>query len=169
MPRQLLKRWQSTAQAAWQQRAPRERRALGWLGGVLIIALAGQLLWSLESARRNQQRLLPRLAADAERMAALAADWRALAADLAAAGEQPHNTARQRIDRRLPELGPDINAQWRDGDELQLHGKVDFATWLRWTAAMQQEYRLVLSRSRCVASAGGVDLEASYRLAPATL
>lgn len=164
-PGQQLQHWRTSALAFWQDRAPRERRALAMLGGVMLVALTLQLVWSVESGRRAAQQRVPRLAADAGRMAALGTEWQRLAPDLEAAAGKSPEAARQDIARRLPELGGKLAAQWTADGELALKGEADFAVWTRWTAAMQQENRLVLRRCRVVGKAGGVAIDASYALA----
>lgn len=164
MAKETIEHWRARARAFWQHKAPRERRALAALGGVLLAALTLQLAWSVETGRRAQQRLVPRLAADAGRMAALAAEWQNLAADPESSAGKSAAAARQDVNRRLPELGREILAQWTADGELTLKGEADFAIWTRWTAAMQEENRLVLTRSRIVGGTTGVAIDASYTL-----
>lgn len=159
-----LNDWRRRAAARWQAFAPRERRALRWLA--VAVALAGtlQLAWTVDQARREQRRQLPRLVADAERMAGLVRDWQALSADTPAPPARA-DTLRTAVEARLGELGPGIAARWEQDGRLQLSGSTDFARWLRWTAALHSEHRLILDSCRIVAAAGGVSIEAAYAAA----
>jgi hypothetical protein len=69
---------------------------------------------------------------------------------------------RSEIAQRLPELGKAVVAEWQGNGELSLKGQVDFALWLKWVAAIHQDFRLVLSRCRVTSSENGVDIEASF-------
>jgi type II secretory pathway component PulM len=158
-----LTRLISSLQAAWQARQPRERKALAGLAGVLALLLLAQAGWSLEQARQGVQRQVPRLAADAEKMRALADEWQLLSADSSALELRPE-ILRQSIDRQLGELGRQVTARWLAEGELQLQGQVDFATWTRWSATMQQQHRLVPERIRILPAATGIQIDASYRL-----
>ena len=55
----------------WQQRSAAEQRALRWLLWIVLGALLGQTLWSLEQSRRLLHRQLPVLAEQAEQARAL--------------------------------------------------------------------------------------------------
>lgn len=158
-----LSQWAGRLQAAWQARQPRERRALAGLAAVLVLLLLAQAGWSLEQGRQAAQRQVPRLAGEAERMRALAAEWQSLTAESATQEVRPE-ILRQSIDRQLAELGRQVAARWLADGELQLQGQVDFATWVRWSAAMQQQHRLVPERIRLVAGTAGIAIDASYRL-----
>lgn len=156
--------WRGRLRAAWQARQPRERRALAGLAALLALLLLAQVGWSLEQARQAVRRQLPRLAADAERMRALAAEWQALSADSSAPATRPE-LQRQSIDRQLGELGRAVTARWSADGQLQLQGQVDFATWLRWSATMQQQHQLLPERLHLVPAGTGIQIDASYRLA----
>lgn len=161
--KQTMIHWREQALSYWGQRTPAERRALKFLGTFLVVALLAQLLWSLETSRRQQLHQLPKLSAQAETMRAMLEEWQSLQA-LSGSGGSNENQ-RPSVERRLPELGKGVSAQWNGEGELQVKGRVDFATWLRWSAEMQQNHRLILSRSHIVRRSGGVDVDASYRLA----
>lgn len=160
MKKTWLTPWRQRATAIWQRQSPREQRALRLLGWALLLALGAQALWSLEQARREQLRLLPRLTADAARVTALAQEWRHLADSTA-----PPDTAsiERAVTPRVGELGPGIAARWNGGGQLHLTGTVNFPSWLRWTATMQQEYRLSIDSARIVGSAEQVRIDALYR------
>ncbi|MDD2742363.1 MAG: type II secretion system protein GspM [Rhodocyclaceae bacterium] len=149
-------------QTVWQQRSPQEQRALRWLAWIVIGALLGQTLWSLEHARRLLQRQLPVLAEQVEQAHALRDRWRQLEAGREQQRIPRADTVRSEIAQRLPELGKEVVAEWNAGGELSLKGKVDFSVWLKWVAAIHEDFRLVLSRCRVTNSAGGVDIEARF-------
>lgn len=161
-----LNDWRRRASARWQALAPRERRALRWLAVALALAGSLQLAWTVDQGRREQRRQLPRLLADAERMAGLVGDWQSLTADTPAA-PPPGDALRAAVAGRLGELGPDIAARWDGDGRLLLSGATDFPGWLRWTAAVHREQRLILERCRIVGAAGGVRIEAAYAAAGA--
>lgn len=161
MNQQLLA-WRQRAVTFLDQRSPSERRALVLLAWAVALAIVGQAAWSLEHARRAQLRQLPLLAASAERVAALRSELQQLG-DAAATQAMRSDVLQTTLAPRLSELGPDIAANWPAAGQLQLSGEVDFAVWVRWTAAMQGEYRLVLERCRISGSSGRVRIEASYR------
>jgi len=154
----LKGRWQ----IIWQQRSPQEQRALRWLAWILIGALIAQTAWSLEHARRLLQRQLPALAEQVEQAHALRDRWRQLEAGREQQRTPRADTVRGEIAQRLPALGKEVVAEWNAGGELHLKGQVDFSTWLKWVAAVHEDFRLVLSRCRVTASAGGVDVDASF-------
>lgn len=146
--------------ACWRQRSPREQQALRRLAAVLAVAIAAQLLWSLDAARREQARRLPALAAEAARVTALGAAWREI-------GEAPPPPRADVVERalapRLGELGADVVGRWQGDGSLSLSGYVEPARWLRWSAAMQQEYRLHLARCQLNGEGGRIRIEAVYR------
>lgn len=154
----LKSRWQ----AIWLQRTAQERRALRWLLWIVLAALLIQAVWSLEHARRLLQRQLPVLAEQAEQAANLRDAWRPLEADRAQQAIPRADTMRGEIAQRLPELGKAVLAEWQANGELSLKGNVDFALWLKWVAALHQDFRLVLRRCRVTSSPNGVDIEVSF-------
>lgn len=158
-----IKRWHAQLHALMQQRTPRERRALRLLAWFLALAMAAQGLWALETNRRNLRQQLPQLAAQAEQMGHLHQVWQQLSADAAASPTPDNATAKLEIGRRLTELGNSIQAQWSASGELTLKGKTDFATWVTWTAALQEEHHLVLTHCRVVPTNGGIEIDARYR------
>jgi len=153
--------WRQRAADFLSQRSPGERRALRLLAWAVALAMAGQAAWSLEHARRTQLRQLPQLAANAERVAALSSELRQLGER--AATPMRNDVLQTTLAPRLSELGPQISVTWPASGQLQLSGEADFAVWIRWTAAMQAEYRLVLERCRITGNNGLVRIEASYR------
>lgn len=163
MKADLAPAWRRRAAIFWAARSPREQGILRLAAGVLALAIAGQLLWQLEDARRRQLRLLPELAARATQMAALAAAWQGLAATPLA----PVDAAALRsvVQTRLGELGPEIAAHWEDDGRLTLRGKAALTAWLRWTAAVHEEQRLRLESCRITGSGETLQIEASYRAA----
>ena len=158
MMNDLKARWQTL----WLQRTAQERRALRWLLWIVLAALVIQAVWSLEHARRQLQRQLPVLAEQAEQSASLSDAWRQLEAGRAQQGIPRADTVRTEIAQRLPELGKEVVAEWQANGELSLKGKVDFTLWLKWVAAIHEDFRLVLSRCRVTGSENGVDIEASF-------
>lgn len=161
----LVLNWQQQAQAFWQQRAPRERRALQILGAVLLGALVVQLAWSLASSRQKLLRQMPELAATAEQSDRLYEAWQQLTAANAARPLPRPEVLRQAVEQRLGELGPKLVARWNGNGELLLEGRTDFARWLTWTAAMQQENRLLLQRVRLQPGGDGVVVDAVFAFA----
>lgn len=161
----LVLNWQQQAQSFWQQRAPRERRALQILGAVLLGALLVQLAWSLASSRHKLLRQMPELAATAEQSDRLYEAWQQLSAANAARPLPRPEVLRQAVEQRLGELGPKLAARWNGNGELQLEGRTDFARWLTWTAAMQQENRLLLQRVRLQPDGDGVVVDAVFAFA----
>lgn len=163
MKADLAPAWRRRAAIFWAARSPREQGILRLAAGILALALAGQLLWQLEDARRRQLRQLPELAAQAAQMTALANAWQRLAATPAA----PVDAAALRsvVQTRLGELGPGIAAHWEDDGRLTLRGSAGLAGWLRWTAAVHQEHRLRLESCRIAGSGETLQIEASYRAA----
>ena len=155
--------WRQRAVTFLDQRSPSERRALVLLAWAVALAIIGQAAWSLEHARRAQLRQLPQLAANAERVTALSKELQQLG-DAAATPPMRSDVLQTTLAPRLGELGADINASWPAPGQLALSGETDFAVWVRWTAAMQGEYRLVLERCRISGSSGRVRIEASYRV-----
>lgn len=153
--------WRQRAAAFLDQRSPSERRALVLLAWTVALAIAGQAAWSLEHARRAQLRQLPLLAASAERVAALSKELQQLGD--AATPPMRNDVLQTALAPRLSELGPGMTTNWPASGQLQLSGETDFAVWIRWTAAMQAEYRLVLEHCRISGSSGRVRIEASYR------
>lgn len=164
----LLLNWQQQAQAFWQQRAPRERRALQVLAAVLLAALLVQLAWSLASSRHKLLRQMPGLAATAEQSDRLYEAWQQLSATNAARPLPRPEVLRQAVEQRLGELGPKLVARWNGNGELLLEGRTDFARWLTWTAAMQQENRLLLHRVRLQPGGDGVVVDAVFGFAGMT-
>lgn len=162
-----LLNWQQQAQAFWQQRAPRERRALQILGAVLLAALLVQLVWSLGGSRHSLLHQMPQLAAKAEQSDRLYEDWQQLTAANAARPLPRPEVLRQAVEQRLGELGPKLAARWNGKGELQLEGRTDFARWLTWTAAMQQENRLFLQSVRLQPGGDGVQVDAVFAFAVA--
>lgn len=158
MINELKARWQ----AIWLQRTLPEQRALRWLLWIIFAAFLIQAVWSLEHARSLLQRQLPVLAEQAEQAANLRDAWRPLEADRAQKAIPRADTMRGEIAQRLPELGKAVVAEWQANGELSLKGNVDFALWLKWVAAVHQDFRLVLSRCRVTSSANGVDIEVSF-------
>lgn len=160
--KQRLQRWRQAAATLLAQRTPAERRALGLLAWVLLLAIVVQAGWSLEQARRTQLRHLPQLAAQAEQVAALDAALR----QLAVSGSEPlrGDVLQTALSPRLSELGPQIAATWPAPGRLQLSGEAELAVWLRWTAAMQAEHRLVLERGKLTGNGNRVRIDASYRV-----
>ncbi|WP_374325065.1 type II secretion system protein GspM [Azonexus sp.] len=163
MKADLAPAWRRRAAIFWAARSPREQGILRLAAIVLGLAIAGQLLWQLEDARRRQLRQLPELAAQATQLAALAAAWQGLAATPVA----PVDAAALRsvVQTRLGELGPDIAAHWEDDGRLTLRGSTGLAGWLRWTAAVHEEHRLRLESCRVTGSGATLQIEASYRAA----
>lgn len=163
MKADLAPAWRRRAAIFWAARAPREQAILRLAAVVLGLAIAGQLLWQLEDARRRQLRLVPELTAQAARMTALAGAWQRLAATPLA----PVDTAALRsvVQTRLGELGPGIAARWEDDGRLSLRGSTALAAWLRWTAAVHEEQRLRLESCRIAGSGATLQIEASYRAA----
>lgn len=161
----LVLNWQQQAQSFWQQRAPRERRALQILGAVLLGALLVQLAWSLASSRHKLLRQMPELAATAEQSDRLYEAWQQLSAANAARPLPRPEVLRQAVEQRLGELGPKLAARWNGNGELQLEGRTDFARLLTWTAAMQQENRLLLQRVRLQPGSDGVVVDAVFTFA----
>ena len=161
----LVLNWQQQAQSFWQQRAPRERRALQILGAVLLGALLVQLAWSLASSRHKLLRQMPELAATAEQSDRLYEAWQQLTAANAARPLPRPEVLRQAVEQRLGELGPKLAARWNGNGELQLEGRTDFARWLTWTAAMQQENRLLLQRVRLQPGGDSVVVDAVFAFA----
>lgn len=160
--KQHLHRWRQAAAARLGRRTPAERRALGLLAWVVLLAVVAQAAWSLEQARQAQLRQLPRLAAQAEQVAALDAALR----QLADSGSEPprSDVLQTTLSARLSELGPQIAASWPAPGQLQLSGETELAVWLRWTAAMQAEHRLVLERGKLTGSGSRVRVDASYHV-----
>lgn len=146
----------------WQQRSAPEQRALRWLMWIVLGALLGQMLWSLEQSRRLLHRQLPVLAEQAEQAYAMRDAWRQLEVGLDQQRSPRAETVRAEIAQRLPQLGTGIVAEWAAGGELNLKGKADFALWLKWVAAIHEDFQLVLNRCRVTNSAGGVDIDASF-------
>lgn len=163
----LVLNWQQKAQSFWQQRAPRERRALQILGAVLLGALLVQLAWSLASSRHKLLRQMPELAATAEQSDRLYEAWQQLTAANAARPLPRPEVLRQAVEQRLGELGPKLGARWNGKGELQLEGRTDFARWLTWTAAMQHENRLFLQSARLQPGGDGVQVDAVFAFAVA--
>jgi type II secretory pathway component PulM len=161
MKADLAPAWRRRAAIFWAARSPREQGILRLAAGVLALAIAGQLLWQLEDARRRQLRLLPELAAQATQMAAITAAWQGLAATPVA----PVDAAALRsvVQTRLGELGPEVTAHWEDDGRLTLRGKAALTVWLRWTAAVHEEQRLRLESCRITGSGATLQIEASYR------
>ena len=56
MKADLAPAWRRRAAIFWAARSPREQGILRLAGVVLALAIAGQLLWQLEDARRRQLR-----------------------------------------------------------------------------------------------------------------
>jgi type II secretory pathway component PulM len=150
--------------AFWQRRSAQERRALRLLVWVLAAALSAQAMWSLEQGRRAAARQLAVLAGQAERMDALLHAWRNMTHASDTKDAPRPALVRQEVERRLPELGGGVTAHWAASGELQLKGRTDFAAWLAWIAAMQEENHFVVTRCRVSAAAAGVEIDAS--LAP---
>ncbi len=140
--------------------SPRDRAALHLLFWSLVLAIAAQAIWSLEQARRTQLQQLPRVAGEALRSAVLGEAWQ----QLTAAPPPPGTSAviERAIAPRLGELGPEVEAKW-NGDRLHLSGKVELAPWLRWSAAMQKEYRMRLDSCRLSGDGRLVRLNAVYQ------
>lgn len=149
----------SRLRRAYADLAPRERRALILLSGVLGIALLIQLAWSLETVRRTQIRERPAMTARAEQARILADAWTKLNAT-----PPPARAADMRADvqRRLSVLGPRVNAEWGADGLLLLRGEVVVATWLEWVGRLQQEQRLVLRRCRITPAGERATIEAQF-------
>ena len=106
-------------------------------------------------------RTVARNGASAERVAALSKELQQLGD--AATPPMRNDVLQTALAPRLSELGPGMTTNWPASGQLQLSGETDFAVWIRWTAAMQAEYRLVLEHCRISGSSGRVRIEASYR------
>lgn len=158
---------QSHWRTFWQQRNARERVVLRLLFCFLITALAAQMLWSLEQARRGLTRQLPVLAEQAEQMHALQNIWQQLNTARSVENKPRPALARPEIERRLTELGKEINAEWAANGELRLKGRTDFSVWLTWAASLHEAHRLVIRRCQISASPGaGVEIDASFSPEP---
>lgn len=149
----------------WLGRQERERRALRLLAVVVGAGLAVQLLWSMETQRRSLREQLPKLAAQAETMVAVRAEWQALTASGAGASAPDVSLLRESLTQRLPQLGPGISAQWADDGSLKLSGITQFGEWIQWLAAVQKSERMFVVSTEMHADPAGIRIEAV--LAPA--
>lgn len=154
--------WRQRATAFWAARAPREQRVLRLAALIVAAALVAQFLWSLETTRRRQLQQLPALHADLARLRTMHATWLGLRDDAAPAASGA--TLRNALNTRLGELGAGITPHW-EGERLQLSGQTELATWLRWSAAIQHDYRLRIETCRVEGQGQQARIEASYRLA----
>jgi len=150
---------------AWLGRQERERRALRLLAVVVLAGLVLQLLWSVESQRRSLREQLPKLAAQAEAMAVLKAEWQLLTAPGALSSAPDLALLRESLTQRLPQLGPGISAQWAGDGSLQLSGVTQYGDWVQWLAAVQKSERMFVLSVQMLADPAGMRVEAV--LAPA--
>lgn len=149
----------------WKRQSARERLALRILAWAIALAIGVQMVWTLEQSRQEQLRRLPRLTHDAAQIAGLHADWQQLAIDKhatqAVVGEQA-------ISPRLGELGPNIQREWKSDGRLQLSGVSNFATWVRWSGTLHQDYRLILEHAQIATAENQTHVTAIYRMARTT-
>jgi type II secretory pathway component PulM len=145
-------------QSLWQVRSPSEKRALAALAAVLLIALAGQLLWTLQQSRQQLRQQLPRLATAAENMRQQLLVWQSLSAGAAKA---PPPLAQEEISRRLSGVDGKLKISWRGEEQLAVSGEVAFDAWLKEIGELQRDYRLLVTRLQALpAGTGRVALEA---------
>lgn len=145
-------------QSLWQLRSPSEKRALTTLAAVLLIALSGQLLWTLQQSRQQLRQQLPRLASAAESMSQQLLLWQTLSAD---GPQAPPPLVQEEINRRLSGLDGKLKISWRGEEQLAVSGEIAFDAWLKEVGELQHDYRLVVTRLQAVpAGAGRIALEA---------
>lgn len=150
--------------AFWQARQAREKRALKLMLVIVGVALAAQLLWSLDSERRKLRDQLPRLAGQAATMAQIKQEWLTLSAPGASATAPDPALLRDSVNQRLAQLGPGIAAQWAGDGTLRLSGQTRFADWVSWLAAVQGAERMFVVSATVHADSAGIRVEAE--LAP---
>lgn len=154
----LITRLQDRGQVYWQARSTSEQRALLALAAVLALALAGQLLWTLQQSRQQLRQQLPRLATAAESMGQQLLAWQTLTAGGAKA--LPALPAEE-IKQRLARLDSKLKINWRGEEQLAVSGEVAFDDWLKEVGELQRDYRLVVVHMQALpAAAGRVALEA---------
>lgn len=143
---------------SWQARSPSEQNALKRLAAVLLIALAGQLLWNLQQARQHLRQQLPRLASAAETMHQQLLAWQTLSAGAAPTRPAlPHDE----ISRRLAQIDGALKITWRGEEQLELSGEIAFDAWIKEIGDLQRDYHLVVVRLQALpAATGRVTLEA---------
>jgi type II secretory pathway component PulM len=145
--------------AFWKSCQPNERRALAAMAIVLLLAAAGQLLWSAQTGRERLRSQLPRLTAELERLRAGAEEWQSLSALPERQTAIPDEGARREIAAGAQVLG--LAAAWRDMGTLQVSGQTDFDSWVKWLGQVHQDYGLHVVRAKAQAAGPGqVTLEA---------
>lgn len=144
--KQELQQRLMAVRAFWQQRAPRERLALGAMMAVIAVALGIEGSHRLIERRDTLRRQVASLTQQTQTLTALQREWQSLAA--AAVPTTEANDERERILAAATALDTRLRARWSDASTLNLQGEVDFDRWIDWLGRMHGEQGLSVRRSQ---------------------
>jgi general secretion pathway protein M len=155
--------------AFWNDRAPREKTALGALGMLLLLAITYLVL--LEPAIlgiQRQQKNLPQTRAQVAQLGALLTEAKTLKSQPQVATVSPVE-ARSALDKSLAASGLKAArvVPLSDGDLQITFSNVPFAAWSLWLAQIERELgaRAISVNANSNGTPGQVDVELALRLA----
>lgn len=131
----------------WQSRTPRERRGLGIMVGVVVVAMLVQLAWTAHGESQRLHRQLPALRGQAANIGAQAVELSHMRSGSAPAalaeGESLLTSARAVAGG----LGPSLDLRLIGPRQIEIRGTVAFDTWSTWLGDVHENLRLRVVRA----------------------
>lgn len=151
----------------WQSRTPRERRGLGIMVGVVVVAMLAQLAWTAHGERQRLQRQLPALRGQAASIDAQAVELSRMRNESAPAAPAEGESLLASARAVAGVLGSSHDLRLIGPRQIEIRGTVAFDIWVSWLGDVHENLRLRVVRaevSSLPGSPGLVRVEAELAL-----